>query len=287
MAYGRRVVRSSLKNYAKSGAKRRRLSVATRARLKPPTARNQRKQIYTLAKRVARNTKYIQAKKVFTDYQYGDSGAGTRGIAQICTNGNWYGWGLTNYQMWIPCLRQDANVQDSSRTFAVRMQLNCRVDVGNVTKGAFLNIFLVTPRKDKTNGIELNPPPDGQMAPLVLNGDYIENSQNQGTNIRLNSGKYCVKAAKYISLASDTLDDAVPAGQAVGNPFSTWRKFQWNVPLKWSVRNPGNRPWHQVVFQDQAYWRQYYLLVYTTNADGGNVGVNFSADPMYTCINFD
>ncbi len=292
MAYGRRrggTRMSSLKNYQATGAKRRRLSVVTRAKLKKPTAFNQRRQIVTLAKRVAKNTKYIKSKKVYTDYQYGDGDAGLRGIAKEMTNGTWYGWALTDYSKWNACLRQDANVADSARTFAMRMQLNFRVDVGTVTKGAFLNIFIVSPRNSQTNPITFaSPPVDGDITPLVVNNDFIENSQNEGTNIRLNSGKFKVHAAKYITLVSDTFDDASPTTQTVGNPYSTWRKFQVNCPLKWSVLNPTSRPWTSLPFDQQAYWRKYYLIVYTTNNDGGSTAaVNFSCDPMYTCINFD
>ena len=290
MPYGRRGVRrSALKNYTATGNKRRRISIATRAKLKKPTAYNQRRQIVSLAKRVAKNIKYIRSKKVYTDYQWGDSGSGTRGITQLMTNGIWYGWALTDYSRWIACLRSDQNAVESSRTYTMRMQLNFRIDVGTVTKGAFLNIFLVTPRTSQTNPITFaTPAVDGAIAPLVLNNDFIENSQNQGTNVRLNSGKFKVHACKYVTLVSDTFDDAPPTTQTIGNPYSTWRKFQWNVPLKFSIMNPTNRPWRLLPFDQQAFWRKYYLVVYATNNDGGDTNsVKFSCDPMMTCINFD
>lgn len=274
---------SSLKRFEKS-RKRRRTRLSTRIRFKRPTAKNQKRQLYSLSKRVARNTRYIRNQRVYTDYQWGDDVS--RGIAMDCKNAKWYGWPLTDYTHWIPVLRRDANVAEAQRTFALRMQLNCRVSTGTVTKGAFLNIFLVSPRANQVEPLSLTPPPAGTIGQLSQDEDYIKNGF-QGTQVRLNPSKYHVHACKYITLCSNTLDAALPATDPAGDPYSTWRKWSWTVPLKFSVRSTDSDPWHKVPFHQQYYNRKYFLLIYSTNGDGGDLGAFFTCDLMATCLNYD
>jgi len=280
--YGTR--KNGLKSYtARKG--RRRTSVSTRAKYQAPTARNQQKQIRSLAWRVAKNTRFIANQKVYTDYQWGDALTPSTGIAQALNSGTWYGFGLTDFARWLPCLRQDGNVFESSKTYCVRMQLNCRVDIGDVDQLTYINIFVVSPRRDAVDVVNLTAPPLGSMTQLSLGQDFIENSQNQGAAVRLNSGRFKVHAAKYVTLTPNAPSEPLPTGQAVGNSFSTWRKWQWNVPLKFTVRNPSNRPWHDLIFEDMAYYQRFYLLAYSTNI-GGVAGPRLDSTILSTAINF-
>ena len=47
---------------------------------------------------------------------------------------------------------------------------------------------------------------------------------------------------------------SVSGENASDNPYSTWRKWQWSVPLKFSVRMPTGRPWNTLKFDQMAYW---------------------------------
>lgn len=291
MAYGSKgVKRKALTNFGTNQPnKRRRVTLATRVRRRRPTAENQKKQILALTKKVYRNSRLIKAGKVFTDYQWGDPEGAFRGYTQALGTGTWYSIGLTDFNYWQPCMRQDANVQDSQRTYCAKMQINCRLDMNDVDTNSFINIFLVTPRRDSTLLISQTPPPVGAMTQLTQNEDFIENTNNQGVNVRLNTGKFHVHACKYITLTPNTLNDPLPASGVAGNAFSTWRKWQWNVPLKFTVSSPINKPWNKILFNDLPYYRKFYLLAYSvsTNSTTPFRGPKLDVDILSTCINFD
>lgn len=283
----RTVKRKALMDFIAS-SKRRRLNPVSRIRNQAPTAKNQKRQITRLAKRVAKNSKAIAAQKVFTDYQYGTQAPVTRGASFSLTDGTWFGISLTDYSFWQPTLRIDQNVVDSSRTYALRAQINCRADIGSVTQVAYLNVFLVSPRSDAVDPIGLNPPPPNNMIQLQQNIDFIQATANPGVNVRLNSGKYKVHACKYITLTPNTFETATPTGDAVGNPYSTWRKWQWNLPLKFSVVQPARgQSWKTLDFNQQAHYRKFYLIAYSSLVPGGTESANFDVDILYTCLNFD
>lgn len=256
--------------------------MVTRAKLARPTARNQKKQIVSLAKTVARNSKYLRQQRVYTDYQWGQPTA--RGIQGALNDQLWYGWGLTNVSQWQPCLRQDTNTAQSSRTYALRMQLNMRVNLGDVTQLCYMNIFIVSLRSDATDALTLTDNVGG-MNQLITDIDFIQNDTNEGANLRLNSGKFKVHACKYITLVPNTAQAPVPANASAGNPYSTWRKWQWNIPLKFSIRMPANRPWGNVLFEDMPHYEKLYLLAYSSQFPA-DTQPNLFGDALITCINY-
>lgn len=278
----RGVKRSPLKSYEKS-PKRRRTSITTRIKYKRPTANNQKKQLLTLAKRVTRNTQILDTQKVFTDYQWGQTDS--RGMFASLNTSQWYGWRLTTFNQWQAVLRQDANVADSARTYAIRAQLNCRVNIGDVTQLSYINVFLVTPRKDAVDTLTIQNDVGG-MVQLSPNVDFIQHTSNEAANLRLNSAKFKVLACKYVTLTPNSATQPLPAGFGVGNPYSTWRKWQWNVPLKFTIRQPsGDRPWTNLQFGDLPYHQKLYVLVYSGSAPI-NTRPDFICDAMFTCVNF-
>lgn len=281
---GRRVVRKSvLKDYTKK-SRRRRTALTTRVRMQRPTARKQQRQILSLATQVARNTKYVRAQKVYTDYQFGDSAAEQRGISQSLTQAKWYGWKLTDFDNWNACMRRDQNVAEASRTYCLRMQINCRLDVGDVSQLAYINLFIVTLRKDAVNSMDVSGAM-GNMTDLSLNDQFVEPSMNQGTNVRLNPAIFKVHAAKYVTLTPNAPSEPLPTGQSVGNPYATWRKWQWNIPLKFTARMPNNESWDNLVFEQMPYYQRYYLIAMSTHL-GGTLGPTFQFDSLATCVNF-
>lgn len=288
MVYTRRgygtVRKNPLRSFTLKG-RRKRASLATRAKYQRPSAKNQKRQIVSLAKQVAKNTAHINSQKVFTDFQWGDLQAPSKGIVQAMSTGTWYAWPLTDFSRWGPVLRTDSNVMESSKTYCVRCQLNVRCNIGDVSQLAYVNVFVVTPRKDAIDSITLQPPTIGQMQQLVQGTQFIESNQNEGANVRLNTSQFKVHAAKYITLTPNAPTEPLPQGQSVGNPFATWRKWQWNIPLKFSVRMPVNRPWHNIPLDDMAYYQRFYLLAYATHI-GGTTGPLLYADSLTTCINF-
>lgn len=247
-----------------------------KVRYQRPTARNQRAQIYRNSKivnRLARNQLY---HRVWSDYQYTGALPDTP-----------FQWGvqrLMDFGLWTSVLRADAAVGRKAHTFVKRAQINFRF---NLNDAAFMgvNLFIVTPRKFAT-GV------DPWSNPPILGQDYIEPSQSQGFNLRLNSGLYKVHYARYMSLTKNSLGDQSVATSNAGNPNTTWSKAQVNLKLNLSVTNPvartgGADTWLEVNFDDLPYYSKFYLLSYPTwqYNPGGVVAPFIGFDALYTCIN--
>ncbi|CAK0905797.1 unnamed protein product [Prorocentrum cordatum] len=216
------------------------------------------------------------------DWQWYE-GAST-GISRPLATGTWYAWPLTDVGHWLPVLRQADSVNTASKTYAMRMQLNCRLDAGNVTQRTFLNAFLVSPRKDHT-GVIKPIGPNGAIPQLTAIDDDIDNDLFPGASVRLNSAKFKVHAVKYATLTPNSLTAPVANLRDVSYPFATYRKWQWNVPIKLSVRQVDGNSWRTAQFDQFAYYQKYFLLVYSTSL-ANDTEPNIHVDALTTCINF-
>lgn len=274
--------RSSLKNY-EARKRRRRTSLSTKAKYSKPTPGNQKRQIVSLAKAVERNTKVLRSQRVYTDYQWGQ--AESRGMYAEMVSGTWYGWQLTDVAQWQPVLRQDENTVASSRTFAARVQLNCRANLGTVSNICYLNVFLVKCRPDMVEALNVTDLVGG-MTQLSAQHDFIEQSFNETANVRLNSGRFKVLACKYMTFMPNTGASPLPADAAAGNPYSTWKKWQWNVPLKFTIRNPSNHPWKNIAFADMPYYERLYVVAYSGSIPSDGHPKLF-CDALVTCVNYN
>jgi len=252
--------------------------VTTRIRYQRPTGQNQKRQLYSVAKQVQRNTRFIRSHKVYTDWQYTDEvppGPSGWGIRQ-----------LTNFGNWNAVLRQSADVAEASRTFVKRMQINFRATL-NDADYALYSIFIVTLRKDSAGK-------DPFVNPPALGTEYIEPASFNGANLRLNSAFYKVHYAAYYTLTKSGLL-TTPTGPAAtlpaGNPSTTWRKSQCNLDLNMGVRKSTltgtGDSWPTMEFANLPYYQKYYLMVYATIPTTAGLNPNFSMDAQFVCINTD
>ena len=115
--------------------------------------------------------------------------------------------------------------------------------------------------------------------------DYIENFNLNGAGITLNLAKFKVRASKCITLTPQAPTTPFPEGQAVGNPYSTWRKWQWNIAYKFSVREPDGVSWRGLKFDQMQNDQKFYLLAYSLSL-GQQTGPNLNAIVHTTCVNF-
>lgn len=248
-----------------------------KVRYQAPTARHQKSQILANARLLASHSRQLRAHKVFTDWQL------TGGITPLVSS-DWSVVRLTDFTNWDSVLRQDPVAVEKSHTFVNRCQLNMRYTL-NDADFMGLNVFVVTLRRNAA-GI------DPFTTPPVPTRDWIEPSQNNGFNIRLNSGIYKVHYARYITLTKNALNSAPIAAQTAGDPTTTWKKGQINLPVRMSITQPalfgtGLGSWKDLIFDDLPYYHKYYLLVYPTyiTSGGGTTRPAVSYDALFTCIN--
>ncbi len=269
-------LRGSAARPSRKRSVRRSVNIA-KVKYQAPTARHQKGQILANARLLARHSRMLRTHKVYTDFQLDKA-------AMPAASGEWFVDKLTDFQNWVSVLRQDPVMLEKSHTFILRAQINFRV-VLNDANFLGLNVFIVTLRKNAANIDPFTNPP-------IKPTEWIENSQAQGFNIRLNPSIYDVKMARYISLTnSGMLQPAIPADTA-GNPYSTWKKFQVNLPLKMSVTQPalygsGQGSWKFIGFDNLAHYHKYYIMVYAVYrmSTAAVIPPGASFDMLATCVN--
>lgn len=273
---------SSLTTFAPS-RKRRRTSNVTKAKWQRPTARNQRRQILSNARKINTLARVVYQQRVFCDWRLANTL-----LADWDTGGSfsetWGCWALTDFPAWAACLRQDANVAESATTYLKRIQLNMRYALVAANYAQF-NVFIVTLRKDAAAY-----DPAASIAAgtdPVLNNDYVQ-GQND-FNIRLNPARFKVHYAKYVTLTNNALFNGLPSES--GNPFSTWRKAQFTKQVKSTYRQAAGsaRGWTYIDYTNQPYYQRYFLLVkiVSGNIQGTAAGrARFDWDQLATTVNF-
>jgi len=246
-----------------------------RVRFQKPSAHNQRRQIMANTRAVEKLQTRTRKHLVYTDYKLS---------SEINPTWNtWFSYALTQPSLWLPVLREDQTVQRSSHTFVRRMQLNMRAWLGPVTdETVYFNIFIVSPRWQS---------PQVQV-PTTIDQDFIQGGV--GFNCRLNPARFKVHASKYITLTVPSAGSSGAGPTVAGNPFTTYRKWQWNIDLKFPITQPTQtglpvtNSWKDKDIVDLPFYNRYYLLVYT--AHEGVAGVGFptvSWDALFTCVNSD
>lgn len=274
-----RVSRNNLGKFA-SRARRKRTSVATRAKYQKPTARNQRAQILGNASAI-RTIRSLMPKPVYTDFQYcagyGPFFPGAPAVYTSILSDQ-----LMNPTQWVPVLRRDANVLQSSTTLVKRLQINMRYNLG-ASNWCQMTTFIVSLRRDAANRV-VDP------ALLVENDDFIVSTQ-EGFNARLNPAVFKVHYARNISLAANVWQEeaAVVGGQAIaGNATTTFRKGQINLKLNYKLRQPTSvTPWKTMTMPQLPHYQRLYILTFfkgqTDGVDDDPPGVFY--DCLYTCYN--
>lgn len=274
---------SSLKQYTAKD-KRKRTSNVTRVRFQRPTARNQQKQIVNNARIIQRLNKAVFGNRVYCDWRSQGQMFATLDAGNVTKT--WFCIPLTSFPDWQAVLRQDDNVSGSSTTYVNRMQLNLRMFLQSANY-AFFNVWVVTPRKDQN---ARDTPAAIAAGQDPLNDiDYI--ASPEGINLRLNSAVWKVHFAKYSTLTESTLlEFGASPPLPSGNPYSTWRKCQVNIPLKMKVRNPtSGTPWTSLRYMNLPYYHRYQLLVevqqQAPDTAVANTGARLDWDLLATTIN--
>lgn len=282
-----RVTKNNLGKFARSN-RRKRTSVVTRAKYQKPTAANQKKQILGNALAI-RALRRIMPSPIYTDWQYSnvlrpviDDAGLVESIhqAQLMSPAD----GNVN-PFWLPVMRQDVNVNESSATRVLRMQLNLRYRLG-IANWAQYSTFVVSIRKDAADRI-IN------EANLVKGQDYISNLGDD-FNVRLNPAVFKVHYARYVTLTLNAFVErpAVVGGVALAaNPQTTYAKGQVNMKLGINLKQPTQGLSWTAMNQSQLGPSQRYFLLTFINQQADIVGgpnidvarVNF--DALYTCYN--
>jgi len=262
----------------KSSTRKRRTSVATRAKYLPKTARANRSLIRANASEI-RAVRRLVPPPIYTDWQYTSSYAPFTTAAPGAYF-NILSAELMNPTLWDPVLRQDANVITASSTLVKRMQLNLRYSLGE-SDWCQITTFVVSLRKDAADRVV-------EQNLLIPGSDYIYSDQNY--NPRLNSKVFKVHYVRNLSLMSNTwMQPQANVGGSTfsGNPFTTLGKGQLNVKLDHRIRQPNGNAWGLMTQDQFPPAQRLYLLTFfkgsTQQPDDDPARVDW--DAQYVCYN--
>ncbi len=243
-----------------------------------PTRYNQKRQIARVTRLAISNRQRF--KSVYTDWQMSPTSApDDTGYQFPMLNSTWQIIRLTNFDQWIPVLRQDTNVEVSNHTFVKRIQVNMRASLGNgYVNGQW---FLVRTRFPEANRDLFSAPP------TIANGDFVEVTSAPGMNIRLNPAKFKVLASTYATLKTTTITTPATTDFLPGDPSPAEKKWQWNISPKIKVHKPATQStpgrWPEKAFETLPYYDRLYIMGYT-NIDTNTMRGFWYADPLATCV---
>jgi len=270
---------SALRKYT-AKPKRRRTSVATKAKYQKPSAANQKRQILGNAyairamRKMLPNPAYCDWQRKFDHVSLTSQDGFTNTINST---------ELMSPVTWISVLRKDDNVNEASTTCVKRLQLNLRYLLQQ-SRYTQQSVFVVSLRRNAANRIP------GSFN-LVLNDDYIYSGLDW--NVRLNPSIFRVHWCRYVTMTSSGLLDprtSVTPGQTfAGNPNTTFAKGQINLPVNLSIREPNGLPWKAMDQGQLPPSKRLYLLsfqsTYTDPSVSGLSPAQVNVDLLATTYN--
>lgn len=257
--------------------RRRRGSVATRAKYQKPSARNQQRQIKEVASMALRNSKLIRAQQTYTDYTL--TGTLNYGFPtqQIIS--------LMEPNLWTPTMRQNIDVITQQRTFIRNMNFNWFVETQGVNNLTQTTMFLVSLRSTANSWT----PATG------LNSGQEWASQGAQNAVALNPGIFKVHWARHWTTFPNTSGDYDPGGPLAGanilvpngDPSDRYRKGRIRIKSRYSIRAPAQGPWKQMVSAQLPPYRRLYFLIFANQTNPQATQSLFNWGLRVTCVNAD
>lgn len=251
------------KNYRRNY--RRRPGVANKALTQKPTAQNQKKQIYTLAKKVNYLQRQNRIKWNYSDWRYETSTSfnfGTNPInfkeTPLIRPGNWFQF------------FQDSSATDTNpKQYLTSMKFKWSINHNSETEPANYWVFLVRPRFQTASHVTDQ---TTYLSNLTSNVDYYFRASPSSTagysDLLLNKSRYQVLYAKrmnlgkYIDQASTVISTNKKDYQRSGTVNLKFKK-----PIM--ITSGGDMTFTSMLYQDIEPWKQIYVLMATddSNAD--------------------
>lgn len=243
-SYGRQGSRPGRKSF-----RRRRASVSTRAKYQRPSARNQQRQIQSLARLAVKNARMLRAATSYTDWfkQFN--------VTQSASL--WQADELTNIDGWAAGNRQDADVVVSQNVFLRNMVFEWFCSSETKNQAVEVDMFIVSLRDSASNWT----PQFGPTGALTAGSDY--NGMGVSNKVELNSGIFKVHYSTQFRLFPrnnpSTVDPTLL--DFSGNPYATYKRGKVNIKLNYKVRGPAQLSW-KTTTMDQLPPRQRMYVVY-------------------------
>lgn len=234
--------------------RRRRSSVRTRIRYQRPSARNQRRQLASIAKMALRNSKILSANKIYTDW--------FQTATVLPTDGVWNAFSLMDPRNWQAGLRQDENVATQQSAFLRNMVFEYTFQSRDKERAVEIDIFLVTLRPSASTWAP-QAEPTGSLGP----SDFRDMGFNNAPE--LNSGIFKVHHHKHMRLFPTNFQ-AENVLEYSGNPFTTYRRGKVNLKLNYKIRSPVDVAWKDLTINSLPARQRLYCLYRAQSEDTTN-----------------
>ena len=230
---------------------RRRTSISSRVRYQRPSARNQARQISTLARMAVRSARVLNAHRVFQDWEL-------KGTLSFTADG-FLIRPLMDPINWDATLRQDITPLTQSQAFAREMQFTYYA-ANNTKQTPFtINLFICTLRRNFNEW-------DGLT--MVSGSEYLD--QGVGNAVMLNSGQFKVHYSRNMQIfprVQPGVDSSGATIEPTGNPNSQYRRATTTIRLNNRLTSPDALSWKQLTINDMPYYQRMYLMCYFNCAD--------------------
>jgi len=225
--------------------------------------------------------KQFQSSKVYTDWKYDWINA--LPAQQVY---QWRVIPMTDVIQWNPVMRQNITVNAANHTFVRNISINVTCKLNESAASLYWNIFLVRMRYPQGNR-------NFVTSPLQQDVDWVDDSQDEGENIRLNVAYFKVLQKRQFRLSSNTIGLPSATGgtgglaNIAGDSRSTSRRMQFNYQIKMKVSSPDQSNWRFNSFAEQAYYNKVYILSYCRDQLNTGYEPAITISQLATCINVE
>lgn len=263
---------------------RRGTNIRNRIRYKRPTARNQQRQLRTVARMALNNARILNRNKTYCDwhmYATADGGMPAQLRVPLMTPSNSGGAGTVANE-WTATMRQNIDVVTQQRTFIPRIEFNYHLDTSSVVNEVYTTMFLVTLRPQFADWDGVN---------LTANQQWCSQGANQA--VYLNPGCFKVHWTRFFvtypanSLTGDTTAGGDPIVAPTGDPSDQYRRGRVTLKLATSLRAPINQTWKDLVIEQLPPSQRLYLLCFFNSDNSGATRWNLEWGVRLTTINSD
>lgn len=257
------------------GNRRRRPNVATKAMQQKPTAQNQKKQIYTLAKKV----NYLQRQQLkqwnWVDWRYQAATSFNIGTSTI----NFAATPLVRPANWQKYFQDSSSTYNNDVQYLTSMNFNFTLSHANENQPANYWIFIVRPRFDVATRVTDQTTYLSILSPDI---DYhhiaAPGSTEAYNGLRLNKSRYQILYARHYNLGK-TIDSAATVTSTNKRDYvrKGMYKFRPKKPIK--LDTSGDAIFSSMIYQDVEPWKQMYLVIATddSNADAEYASISWLA----------
>lgn len=227
----------------------------TRIRYQPATARNQKKQIYRIAKLSLRNKRILDSQRTYADWFYGLQ-------TDALEISKFKAFSIISPTNWTSTMREDLNVDDANNTWLRNVNISFACQSPTNTARMDWTLYLVTLRYHASDWTPVSPTTSLDNLRGGLDYTYV----GRGNAPVLNPQTFRLHAKRHFTTYPP----------ALGEPSTLMQSGHMNKRLGFQLAqihlqsNPGGLRWVNMIDDDVLPMNRYYVLIYPDSTDVAN-----------------